>query len=154
MMMSGTILCGISTDEGGRSAVRMAADLAGRLGLRPVFAHVVELPRGAEDSVTGRQKREGAERAVDGLLGELAPESEYRIAVGPRAARLAQLAAEEGADLIVLGSRREGWRGRGLRCRLARELEAATPAPVVVAPPAAGASRRPSPARAEPVPVP
>jgi hypothetical protein len=36
----------------------------------------------------------------------------------------------------VLGSRLAGLGGRNLRCALARELEAATPVPVVVAPPA------------------
>jgi hypothetical protein len=37
--------------------------------------------------------------------------------------------------MIVLGSRPTGFGGRKLRCTLARDLEAATPVPVVVAPP-------------------
>jgi nucleotide-binding universal stress UspA family protein len=55
--------------------------------------------------------------------------------LGEPAEALAQVAAEEGADLIVLGSRSTGLGGRKLRCTLARELEAATRVPVVVAPP-------------------
>jgi nucleotide-binding universal stress UspA family protein len=55
--------------------------------------------------------------------------------VGERADALARVAAEEGADLIVIGSRPAGLGNRKLRCTLARELEAATPIPVVVAPP-------------------
>ena len=62
-------------------------------------------------------------------------ELELRLAHGDRAERLAQFAAEEGVDLIVLGSRPQGLRGRKLRCTLARELEAATPVPVLIAPP-------------------
>jgi hypothetical protein len=37
--------------------------------------------------------------------------------------------------LIVLGSRATGFGSRKLRCTLARELEATTPVPVLVAPP-------------------
>jgi nucleotide-binding universal stress UspA family protein len=55
--------------------------------------------------------------------------------LGNRAEALAQAAAEEGADLIVVGSRSAGFGSRTLRCTLARELEAATPVPVLVAPP-------------------
>ena len=55
--------------------------------------------------------------------------------LGDRAEGLRQVAAEEGADMIILGSRSTGIRGRRLRCTLAVELEAATTVPVVVAPP-------------------
>jgi nucleotide-binding universal stress UspA family protein len=133
--MSGTILCGVTDTDDGRAAAQMATALSERLGLRLVFAHVIDLPRGSEDSVTGRQRQEGATRAVNALLREISPQAEYRIVLGRVADRLAQIAAEEGADLIVLGSRKYGLRGRKLRCLTARELEAATPAPVVVAPP-------------------
>jgi nucleotide-binding universal stress UspA family protein len=54
---------------------------------------------------------------------------------GQRAEALAQVAAEEGADVIVVGSRPSGLGSRNLRSRLARELEAVTPVPVLVAPP-------------------
>ena len=37
--------------------------------------------------------------------------------------------------MIVLGSRARGARGHQLRCTLARELEAATIVPVLIAPP-------------------
>jgi nucleotide-binding universal stress UspA family protein len=61
--------------------------------------------------------------------------AETRVALGERAETIAQIAAEEGADLIVLGSRATGLGNRKLRCTLARELEVETPVPVVVAPP-------------------
>ena len=55
---------------------------------------------------------------------------------GNRVDGLAQVAADEGADAIVLGSRPRGARGRQLRCTLARQLEAAQSVPVLIAPPA------------------
>ncbi|MGH3001776.1 MAG: universal stress protein [Gaiellaceae bacterium] len=133
--MSRTILCGVKDSSDGRAAARLAGALSERLGLRLVFAHVVDLPRGSEDSVTGRQKQTGAARAVTSLLREVAPEAECRIVLGEVPERLAQIAAEEGADLIVLGSREHGFRGRQIRSSFVRELDAATPAPVVLAPP-------------------
>jgi nucleotide-binding universal stress UspA family protein len=74
---------------------------------------------------------------VSGLLAEAAPSAhaDARIAVGDRAERLAQIAAEEGADLIIVGL------GRGSRLpgragsTLASELESTTACPVVIAPP-------------------
>jgi nucleotide-binding universal stress UspA family protein len=151
--MGGTILCGVKDSDDGRAAAQMATALSERLGLRLVFAHVVDLPRGGEDSVTGRQKQAGAAQAVASLLREVSPEAECRIALGQVPERLAQIAAEEGADLIVLGSHTHGFRGRQIRSSFVRELEAATPAPVVVAPPQ---TRRRSERRlsaAEPVPA-
>lgn len=133
--MSGTILCGLTVTEDGWAAARMATALSERLGLRLVFVHVIDLPRGSEDSVTGRQKQQGVAKSVGNLLREVAPQAECRLVLGRVPERLAQIAAEEGADLIVLGSRKHGLRGRRLRCLTARELEAATPAPVVVTPP-------------------
>jgi nucleotide-binding universal stress UspA family protein len=58
-----------------------------------------------------------------------------RIVHGQRAEALAQVATDEGADVIVVGSRPAGLGGRKLRSALARELEAVTPVPVLVAPP-------------------
>jgi len=61
--------------------------------------------------------------------------TERRIEYGEGAELLALVAAEEGADLIVIGSSTRGFRGRQLRCSLARELEAMTSVPVLIAPP-------------------
>lgn len=135
--MGGTILCAVTDTEEGRSAAQLAAALSERLELRLVLAHVVDgLPRGTAESLTARQGRSGAERRLAALAGELRlDDAVLRVELGDRAAVLAQLAAEEGADAIVLGSRRGGLRGGALRCALARELETATAAPVLVAPP-------------------
>ena len=137
--MAGTILCGVTDSPEGRGAAELADALSERLGLRLVLAHVVDGIRveGVEDSLTAVQGRQGGERLLRAIARDLGTdrELELRLAHGERAERLAQLAGEEGADLIVIGSRPMGLRGRRLRWKLARELEAATPVPVLVAPP-------------------
>lgn len=134
--MGGTIVCGVAESAEGRSAAELARALGARLGLRLVLVHVVDgVPREAHQSLTARQRQRGAEVLVNAIAREIGNGTEQRIVLGDRAEGLAQVAAEEGADLIVLGARRAGLGNRKLRCTLARELEAATPVPVLVAPP-------------------
>jgi len=135
--MGGTIVCGVTQSTDARDAAELARALGGRLGLRLVLVHVIDdLLPGAADSLSSRQRQAGAETALASLAREIGNGTERRIVVGNRAEALAQVAAEEAADLIVLGSRSTGIGNRKLRCTLARELEASTPVPVVVAPPA------------------
>jgi nucleotide-binding universal stress UspA family protein len=135
-MTGGTIVCGVRESLDGRSAAELACALGARLGLRLVLVHVVDgVPPGTEGSLTARQRRTGGEQILNAVAREMRNRTEKRVVLGDRAEGLAQVAAEEGADMIVLGSRSTGLGGRKLRCTLARELEAATPVPVVVAPP-------------------
>ena len=117
--MGGTIVCDVTDPLAGRSAADFAAALGARLGLRVVLVHV-----GAE-----------AERRLEAVARGVGPETETRVAAGDHAEALARVAAEEGADLVVVGARAAGLGGRKLHWALARDLEAATPVPVVVAPP-------------------
>jgi nucleotide-binding universal stress UspA family protein len=116
--MYGTIVCGITETPEARAAAQLAAALAGRLGLRLVLVHVAIPDR--------------TDTAIGQLAGELGDHVEARVVSGNRADGLASVAADEGADVIVLGSRP---RGRRLCCALARELEAVTDVPVLIAPP-------------------
>jgi nucleotide-binding universal stress UspA family protein len=136
-MTGGTIVCGVTETSDGRTAAELARALGSRLGLRLVLVHVLDgVPPGTQESLTARQRQAGAERILNKIAGEIGNGTEKRIIVGNRAGGLAQVAAEEGADLIVIGSRPAGLANRKLRCTLARELEATTPVPVVLAPPA------------------
>jgi nucleotide-binding universal stress UspA family protein len=136
-MVGGTVVCGVTESPEGKSAAELAHALGARLGLRLILVHVIDgVPRGTEESLGARQRQNGAERMLDAIARDIGNGTEKRIVVGPRAETLAQVAAEEGADLIVLGSRPAGVGKRKLRCTLAREIEAETPVPVVVAPPA------------------
>ena len=122
--MGGTIVCGVTGSVDGRCATELAAALAARLRLRLVLVHVVAGgPADAAEELLARAAADTGEAA------------EARVVAGPRAEALAQVAAEEGADLIVVGSQPAGVLGRRLQCSLARELEAATPVPVLIAPP-------------------
>jgi nucleotide-binding universal stress UspA family protein len=135
--MGGTIVCGVRESSDGRGAAELARALGSRLGLRLVLVHVVDgVPQGTEESLTARQRHSGGEKTLDVIARDIGNGTEKRVVFGTRAGALAQVAAEEGADLIVLGSRPAGLASRKLRCTLARELEAETPIPVVVAPPA------------------
>ena len=117
--MGGTIVCDVTDSLAGRSAAEFAGALGARLGLRLVLVHV-----GSD-----------AERTLESVARRLGRLTETRVAMGDHAEALARVAAEEGADLIVVGGRPVGLGGRHLRWTLARELEAATPVPVLVAPP-------------------
>jgi nucleotide-binding universal stress UspA family protein len=134
--MSGTIVCGVTESPDGRNAAELAHALGLRLGLRLVLVSVIDgVPKGTHESLTARQRQSGTERTLEEIAREIGNGTEKRVVLGDRAEALAQVAAEEGADLIVLGSRSTGLGSRKLRCTLARELEATTPVPVVVAPP-------------------
>jgi len=136
--VTGTIICGVTDSADGRASAQLARVLSMRLGLRLVLVYVVDgVAPGTQDSLTARQQLTGAQRTLDSILREFdsGDGGESRVVLGERAERLAQIAIEEGADLIVVGSRARGLRGRHLRCTLARELEAATPVPVLIAPP-------------------
>ena len=113
--MGGTIVCGLTRSAAARDAAELGAALAARLGMRLVLVHV------SQDSDAEVEATPGAE--------------DVRFVHGSPAEAIADVAAEEGADLIVLGSRAGGLRRRLLRSGLARELEQVTPVPVLVAPP-------------------
>ena len=115
-MTAGTIVCDVTDPYEGHAAAAFAYALGTRLGLRVVLAHV-------------------GDRPDEALAESLGAGVELRLASGDHTEALARLAAEEGADLIVVGSRPVGLGGRNLRSTLVRDLEAATPVPVVVAPP-------------------
>jgi nucleotide-binding universal stress UspA family protein len=141
--MPGTIVCGVMDSEAGRRALAVAAELSERLSLRLVLAHVadciapLDVSDEGSESVISRAGREGAARLVARLAAEggVARSAEQRSAVGDPAALLAQIAAEEGADMIVIGSRARGRLRRGLESALARQLETSTSVPVLIAPP-------------------
>lgn len=121
--MGGTIICGVSDSDGSRAAAEVAAALAARLCSRLVLVHV---------AVEWHARDECALEAMASGLGGV----EVRIVRGARVDGIARVAAEEGADAIVVGSRLCGASSRRLRCSLVHDLEAATSVPVVIAPPA------------------
>ena len=140
--MRGTMVCSVSDTEEGRGALESAVELSTRLGLRLVLAHVASgitlSDEGGEDleSVSMKASREGATRVLARLAAEYGvTDAERRHAVGDEAAQLGLIAAEEAADMILVGARPRGRLRRGFESRLADELETETPVPVLIAPP-------------------
>jgi nucleotide-binding universal stress UspA family protein len=140
--MRGTIVCGVTDSEAGRGALAAAAELSRRLGLRLVLVHVGDGiasldVNGESESVTTRADRERAARLLARLAAEqgVAGSADQRSAVGDPAALLGRIAAEEAADMIVVGSRERGRMRRALESRLAHQLATETPVPVLITPP-------------------
>ena len=144
--MRGTIVCGVTDSDEGHAALELGVELSRRLGLRLVLAHVAEGLAPIHDdgddnqSVTMMGNRRGGELFLARLAAEygVGDTAECRVAVGEPALLVGQIAAEEAADVIVVGSRARRWPGRGLESRLAEGLGSKTPVPILIAPPANG----------------
>jgi nucleotide-binding universal stress UspA family protein len=140
--MRGTLVCAVTGGEESDDAVAQAIAVSERLGLRLVLAHVVDgigaagNGSGAE-SVTMKGDRKAAERRLDELARDhgIAENAERRVGIGEPAGLVGRIAAEEAADVIVVGARARGFGRGGLKSRLAEELETETPVPVLIAPP-------------------
>jgi nucleotide-binding universal stress UspA family protein len=135
-----TIVCGIDASPAARSALRVATELAEVLRLRVVAVHVA-------DNFGGDQKlnaphailrvRGNAERLLANVLydEQLVGLLDWRAEVGNVAERLAAVAADERALLILLGARSRGKARTFLRSRLAGEIVRKSSVPVMVVPP-------------------
>jgi nucleotide-binding universal stress UspA family protein len=131
-----TIICGVDASTGARAALRIAVDLAETFGFRVVAVHVVDRTADdGEDDVGGAtlRARGRAERLLAEVLDdeELVGKIDWRAEVGDTAERLAAVADEERAALIVLGSRTPK-AGAGHRGRLANEVARMTTVPVAL----------------------
>jgi nucleotide-binding universal stress UspA family protein len=147
--MQTAILCGIDGSPDSRAALEVAARLAGRLGARLVLAHVVELahipyaavgPMGAPPSTTmlAVANEDAGRRLLDRVAHETGlVDAERRTAIGFPAERLADLADEEHAELVVVGSRGRGAFKAAFLGSVSRDLVGAARCPVLVVPPGA-----------------
>lgn len=145
-----TIVCGVDDSDGAREALRVADTLTTWLRARLVLAHVAATPHvpgtsavvGAADELRRIEIEEGEE-----LLAELAAAEqmgssvERRVAFGTPGGALADIAEEEGAGLVVVGSRGRGAFRSALLGSVSAELIGSSPCPVVVVPPGVAAAR-------------
>jgi nucleotide-binding universal stress UspA family protein len=144
-VMIGSIVCGVDGSPEARAALRFAAELAERLGVRLVASHVVQPPTPVPGM--GPSARELAAVPVDALLAGGAallertleeaelPEASRRVVLGFPADRLADLADEEAAELIIVGSRGRGSLRAALLGSVSAALIAVARCPVLVVPP-------------------
>jgi nucleotide-binding universal stress UspA family protein len=126
--MDRPIICGVDGSQDSRLALRVAADLAGRFGARLIVVNVVAAPQdpviptlayapmarpvGPMPPMTER-RTDFDVGAAEAMLERIVAEeglldAELRTIVGHPAERLADLADDEGVELIVVGSRGRG----------------------------------------------
>ncbi len=124
--MDKSIVCGVDGSSDSKAALRVAAELAERLGSRLVVAYVADpLHRtyvgaapyggvGMPGSLSVEELRSSQQDSAEDLVEEVARaagalEAEHRvISGGVPAEGLSDLADEVGAELIVVGSRGRG----------------------------------------------
>jgi nucleotide-binding universal stress UspA family protein len=152
--MGGTILCGVDGSVDSQAALTTAQQYANRLDARLVLAHVIEdipqtyaslgpMPTG---SATGpmvlaptRSQRDDAHQLLDEMANSVGVETAHRrVAFGYAAERLADLADEEGADLIVIGARGQGHFRAAFLGSVSKTLVGVARCPVLIVPPGVG----------------
>lgn len=152
--MDRSIVCGVDGSPDSQAALAVATDLATRLQVRLIMANVVE-PSPAPYVGAASLGRAVArpllpagqqEEAANELLIELGAtmgleEADRRVVVGYAAERLADLADEEGAEMIVVGSRGRGAFKAAFLGSVSTSLIGVARCPVLVVPPCA-ADRR------------
>jgi nucleotide-binding universal stress UspA family protein len=155
--MEKSIVCGVDGSADSEAALTEAARLADRLGVRIVLANVVEYAHspyvgvGGIGPVAGPQVpltavMEEEEHAAERLLDEMAAEAgletaEKRVVSGMAAERLADLADEVDAELIVVGSRGRGALKAAFLGSVSASLIGVARCPVLVVPRGATESR-------------
>jgi nucleotide-binding universal stress UspA family protein len=121
--MNGAVVCGIDGSAESSAALEVASGLARRLGSRLVLAHVVpfaDVPSAAAYPLGGyagpvavREERNVEVERGERLLERMAaaaglPHATRRVEMGDPAERLAEIADEADAEVIVVGSRGRG----------------------------------------------
>jgi nucleotide-binding universal stress UspA family protein len=130
-----TIVCAFDDSPGAVEALRVANALSAGFGVRLVLAHAASGFSNAAESLSTVQALQGGTRLLKRTAREHKLAAEQRVEVGEPAEVLSRIAAEEGATVIVVGSRRQGRRRPKLRSVLAEDLAATASCPVVVVPP-------------------
>ena len=142
-----SIVCGVDGSTNSAVAITVAARMAERLGLRLVLAHVVEYvdpPYAAAGAVSASRATlttlDDQVRAGERLLTQMAEQggveqAEQRVVPGFAGERLADLADDEEAELLVVGSRGRGALKAALLGSVSTNLISVARVPVLVVPP-------------------
>ncbi|HEY7560647.1 MAG TPA: universal stress protein [Gaiellaceae bacterium] len=154
--MSTSIVCGVDGSPDSNAAVAVAARMADRLGARLVLAHVAEpvltyshaVPFGglsnaaplAREELMAAQEESGARMLEDAARGAGITDAVHRLAVGLPAEQLVEIADDEGAELIVVGSRGRGALKTAFLGSVSSSLVGIARCPVLIVPPGAEGS--------------
>jgi nucleotide-binding universal stress UspA family protein len=146
------IVCGVDGSADSYGALVVANRLATRLGAQLVVAHVAEpayIPHAASAPFGGMAGRyavveeiEAVQEAADALLEDVVTtaglrDAKRRTVVGLPAEKLADVADEEDAELIVVGSRGRGAFKSAFLGSVSNSLVGVARCPVLVVPPGA-----------------
>ena len=152
--MTSPIICGVDGSPDSRQALGVAASLARRLAAKLIVVNVVAAARdpvvptlayapmarpvGPMPPMTARRTDfdvEAAEAMLQRMLDEeQLPDAEPQILLGHPAERLADLADDEGADVIVVGSRGRGAFKAAFLGSVSNSLVGVARCPVLVVP--------------------
>lgn len=149
--MSTSIVCGVDGSPDSQTALQVAARLAERLNLKLVVAQVAEpahVPYAAAapfDGIAGRHalleeiesQQKAAERLLEQVVAAAGVDAEQRTAVGVPAERLAEIADDVDAELIVVGSRGRGAFKAAFLGSVSNSLVGVARCPVLIVPRAA-----------------
>ena len=149
--MRTSIVCGVDGSPDSQAALQVAARLAQQLNLRLIAAHVAEpayMPYAAAapfGGMAGRyalmeeveSQQEVAERLLEEVVVTAGLDAERRTAVGVPAERLAEIADEVDAELIVVGSRGRGAFKAAFLGSVSNALVGVARCPVLIVPPGA-----------------
>jgi universal stress protein G len=133
------IVCGVDESRASRQALRVAERLGERLALRLILAHALPLPLAVAYPEIGYASEpydpETDVRAGHQLLDcaatnvDLEARAAHKVVFGKPAAALADVAEEEDADMIVVGSRRRSAWAAALHGSVAAALAASATRP-------------------------
>jgi nucleotide-binding universal stress UspA family protein len=136
-----SIVCGVDGSPDAQAALRVAAELSNQLGLRLVVAHVAQpaivAPPGGAPLAPALTNADihAAERLIEQMaVDQGLVDAELRVALGFPAEGLADLADDEGAELIVVGSRGRGAFKAAFLGSVSTELIGVARCPVLVVP--------------------
>jgi nucleotide-binding universal stress UspA family protein len=142
----GPVICCLDDSEGARHALSYADVLARRLGLELVLLHVephTHAP-GVSAAPAGPQRlREQEQQDAESFVVRLAEEAgldpavRRRVAIGKPAEQVVAVSADEGASLVILGSRGRGGVAATLLGSVSSEVAAKAPCACVIVPPTA-----------------
>jgi nucleotide-binding universal stress UspA family protein len=158
--MGRAIVCGVDGSADSQAALGVAARLAEQLQARLVLAHVAEIALVPYSAVGGMgaggggiapqpmtlATRHDQEEAGARLLEQIAAEhglldADRRVVVGFPAERLADLADDEDAELIVVGSRGRGRFKAAFLGSVSNSLVGVARCPVLIVPPGAAEAK-------------
>jgi nucleotide-binding universal stress UspA family protein len=122
--MPRTIVCGVDTSEGANAVAGTARRLADALDARLLLLHVSEEPQA-----------EGEELLASIRTGLGLADEDVRLVEGSPADRLLEAVVQDGAELLVVGSRGRGSIRSALFGSVSRKLATDATCPVVIVPP-------------------